>query len=99
VRPCSTRSERESTSAFGYVDGALPYSDFNAQGELVGFDIEMTFALAGELGLEIEFVPVPRERLAEVLNAGLCDVIMAGISVTTGGRAKWFSRRPISMRH
>ena len=34
--------------------------------------------------MEIEFVPVPRERLAEVINAGLCDVIMAGISVTTG---------------
>ena len=68
----------------GYVDGALPYSYFNARGELVGFDVEMAYALAGELGLEIEFVPVPRERLAEVLNAGLCDVIMAGISVTTG---------------
>jgi Na+/H+-dicarboxylate symporter/ABC-type amino acid transport substrate-binding protein len=68
----------------GYVDGALPYSYFNGRGELVGFDVEMAYALAGELGLEIEFVPVPRERLAEVINAGLCDVTMAGISVTTG---------------
>jgi Na+/H+-dicarboxylate symporter/ABC-type amino acid transport substrate-binding protein len=68
----------------GYVDGAMPYSYFNGRGELVGFDVEMAYTLAGELGLEIEFVPVPRERLAEVINAGLCDVIMAGISVTTG---------------
>ena len=68
----------------GYVDGAMPYSYFNDRGELVGFDIEMAYTLAGELGLEIEFVPVPRERLAEVINAGLCDVIMAGIAVTTG---------------
>jgi ABC-type amino acid transport substrate-binding protein len=67
----------------GYVDGAMPYSYFNSQGELVGFDVEMAYTLAGELGLEIEFVPVPRERLAEVINAGLCDVIMAGIAVTT----------------
>jgi ABC-type amino acid transport substrate-binding protein len=44
----------------------------------------MAYALAGELGLEIEFVPVPRERLAEVINAGLCDVVMGGIAVTTG---------------
>ena len=68
----------------GYVDGALPYSYFNARGDLVGFDVEMAYTLAAELGLEIEFVPVPRERLAEVINAGLCDVIMGGIAVTTG---------------
>ena len=43
----------------------------------------MAYALAEELGLEIEFVPVPRERLAEVINSGLCDVIMGGIAVTT----------------
>jgi Bacterial extracellular solute-binding proteins, family 3 len=61
-----------------------PYSYFNGRGDLVGFDVEMACALAGKLGLEIEFVPVPRERLAEVINAGLCDVIMGGIAVTTG---------------
>ena len=67
----------------GYVDGAMPYSYFNAQGDLVGFDVEMAYALGGELGLEIEFVPVPRDRLAEVINAGLCDLVMSGITVTT----------------
>ena len=48
-----------------------------------GFRCRNGYTLAAELGLEIEFVPVPRERLAEVINAGLCDVIM-GIAVTTG---------------
>ena len=67
----------------GYVDGALPYSYLNSRGDLVGFDVEMAFTLAAELGLEIEFVPVPRERLAEVINADLCDVIMGGVAVTT----------------
>ncbi len=59
----------------GYVDGALPYSYFNTRGELVGFDVEMAYTLADELGMAIEFAPVPRDRLAEVVNAGLCDVI------------------------
>jgi len=67
----------------GYVDGALPYSYLNTRGELVGFDVEMAYTLADELGLAIEFVPVTRDRLAEVVNAGLCDVIMAGITPTT----------------
>jgi len=67
----------------GYVDGALPYSYINTRGELVGFDVEMAYTLADELGVAIEFVPVARERMAEVVNAGMCDVIMAGIAVTT----------------
>ena len=72
----------------GYLDNAMPYSYFNSRGELVGFDVEMAYALAAELGLEIEFVPVPRERLEEVINAGVCDVIMGGITVTTGRASK-----------
>jgi proton glutamate symport protein len=67
----------------GYVDGTLPYSYFNTRGELVGFDVEMAYTLAEGLGVAIEFVPVSRDRLPEVINAGLCDVIMAGIGVTT----------------
>ena len=67
----------------GYVDGALPYSYLNTRGELVGFDVEMAYTLADELGVAIEFAPVTRDRLAEVVNTGLCDVVMAGITVTT----------------
>jgi ABC-type amino acid transport substrate-binding protein len=66
----------------GCVDGAMLYSYFNSNGELVGFDVEMAYRLAEGLGLKIEFVPVPRERLAEVVNSGMCDVLMAGIAVT-----------------
>src|SRR5262245_1754877 len=68
----------------GYLDGAMPYSYFNGRGDLVGFDVEMAYTLAAELRLEIDFVPVPRERLAEIINTGLCDVIMGGVGVTTG---------------
>ena len=76
----------------------MPYSYFNSQGELVGLDIEMAYALAAELGLEIEFVPVSRARLAEAVNGGLCDLVMSGITVTTGAPTRWFSRRPILTR-
>ena len=38
----------------GYLESAMPYSYFNAQGELVGLDIEMAYTLAAELGLEID---------------------------------------------
>jgi Na+/H+-dicarboxylate symporter/ABC-type amino acid transport substrate-binding protein len=67
----------------GYVESAMPYSYFNSQGELVGLDVEMAHTLAQELGVAIEFVPVLRSALPEAVNAGLCDLVMAGITVTT----------------
>jgi ABC-type amino acid transport substrate-binding protein len=67
----------------GYIDGAMPYSFVNDVGELVGFDVEMAHALAKELGLGLEFVPVTRDRMEEVLDACQCDVVMAGVMATT----------------
>ena len=67
----------------GYIEGAMPYSFVNGRGELVGFDVEMANTLAAELGVALELAPVPRERLAEVLDAGLCDVVMGGVVLTT----------------
>ncbi len=68
----------------GFVPGQRPYSHVNARGELVGFDVEMAHALALELGIAAEFAPVPRPQLAEVIESGRVDVVMAGILVTTG---------------
>jgi Na+/H+-dicarboxylate symporter/ABC-type amino acid transport substrate-binding protein len=67
----------------GFIPSQRPYTHFNARGELVGFDVEMAHALARELGVAIEFAPVPRDQLAEVLEAGRVDVVMAGVLLTT----------------
>jgi len=42
----------------------------------------MAHALARDLDVALEFVPVDPERLAEALDSGYCDVFMAGIEVT-----------------
>jgi Na+/H+-dicarboxylate symporter/ABC-type amino acid transport substrate-binding protein len=67
----------------GFIPTQVPYSHFNARGELVGFDVEMAHQLARELGVRAEFVPVRREQLLDVLEANRVDVVMAGILVTT----------------
>src|SRR4029077_4908348 len=67
----------------GYIDGSMPYSFLNNRGELVGLDVEMAYTLAAELGVALEFAPVPRDRLAEVLDGGQRDVIMGGVFLTT----------------
>jgi Na+/H+-dicarboxylate symporter/ABC-type amino acid transport substrate-binding protein len=67
----------------GFIAGAMPYSFVNNTGELVGFDIEMAHHLAEEMGVDLEFVPVSQENLSESLDTDLCDVIMAGVALTT----------------
>lgn len=67
----------------GYIDGTMPYSFVNKKGQLVGFDVEMAYRLATELGVSLEFAPVLRDHLEEAINAGRCDVVMAGVILTT----------------
>ena len=67
----------------GYIDRAVPYSFRNSRGDLVGFDVEMAHALAEELGVGLELAPVSRGRMEEVLEAGQCDIVMAGVLLTT----------------
>jgi Na+/H+-dicarboxylate symporter len=67
----------------GYTGMSIPYSFFNASGDLVGLDIELAHRLAAELGVAIEFVPVDRLALPAALAAGCCDIVMGGYSMTT----------------
>jgi ABC-type amino acid transport substrate-binding protein len=67
----------------GYVEGQAPYSFFNARGELVGFDVEMAYTLASDLGVALELAPVPRERLAFALEEGRYDLVMGGVFMVT----------------
>jgi ABC-type amino acid transport substrate-binding protein len=67
----------------GYLPDALPFAFFNEAGELVGFDVELAHRLAGEMGVTLAFVPVERDRLAEQLAEGYCDLVMSGVAMTT----------------
>jgi Na+/H+-dicarboxylate symporter/ABC-type amino acid transport substrate-binding protein len=66
----------------GYVEDALPFSFFNGDGELVGYDVELAHALAADLGVRLELVPIARERIDEVLKGRSVDIVMAGVAVT-----------------
>ena len=77
------RIRRRGAIRVGYLPDGIPYSFFNASGELVGFDVEMAHDLAEEIDVELELVPVDRLRLAELLDGSYCDLVMAGIVVTT----------------
>lgn len=82
VRPRLDVMRARGALRVGYLVDALPFSFFNGRGQLVGFDIDLAHRLAGELGLRVEFFPIDRRRLAEALDRGTCDIVMAGVAVT-----------------
>jgi Na+/H+-dicarboxylate symporter/ABC-type amino acid transport substrate-binding protein len=67
----------------GYIRDALPFAFFNESGDLVGFDVELAHAMARELGVGLELVPVQREELDDALAKNYCDIVMSGVAVTT----------------
>lgn len=66
----------------GYNSNNVPFVFFNNKGELVGYDVEMAYDLARSLNVSrIEFVPITGTTLAESLDSGYCDIIMAAVMV------------------
>ena len=66
----------------GYHPGNIPYSYFNDQGDLVGYDIAMAYSLAKDLDCRLEFIPIDIDHLGQQLDAGLYDVVMSAIMMT-----------------
>lgn len=66
----------------GHIPDRLPFAFRNAQGKLVGLDIDMIHVLATELGVGIDFIPVAENEMARFLEQGRIDIITGGIAVT-----------------
>jgi Na+/H+-dicarboxylate symporter/ABC-type amino acid transport substrate-binding protein len=66
----------------GYIPDNPPYSFFNADGELVGLDVEVAHELARTLGTTLEFVPVDFVGISESMSQGCCDLMMSGVVIT-----------------
>ena len=73
--PALTRIRERGTLRVGYDPVNLPFSFFNQDGELVGFDIELSKNLAEAVGVMAEFVPIEWPRLAAMLADGTIDVM------------------------
>jgi ABC-type amino acid transport substrate-binding protein len=61
------------------------YAFFNARDDLVGFDVEMAYQLARDLGVALELVPATRAMLDGGVDPKLCDLVMSGTVVTAEG--------------
>jgi len=70
------------TLRVGYHPDNVPFSFFNSDGELVGFDVDMARLLGEDLGVAVEFVPFEFSTLSRQLQRGDFDLGMSGIVMT-----------------
>jgi Na+/H+-dicarboxylate symporter/ABC-type amino acid transport substrate-binding protein len=78
----------------GYIEDSLPYVFINSESELVGLDVDLANVLARDMGVDLEFVKVELDRIAEDLNTRRCDVIMSGLTMTPGRMFKVLFSEP-----
>jgi len=65
------------------TEGAYPpFNNLTADGELVGFDIDIAKALCARMAVDCSFVAVDWDGLIPALQAGKIDVIMASLTIT-----------------
>lgn len=64
------------------VSTFVPWTFYDRDGNLAGFEIEIGRQIAKDIGVDAEFVEVPFEEIKQRLNAGEFDMIAAGMAIT-----------------
>lgn len=76
------RIERTGTLRVGIFDSSIPFSYYNNDHELVGYDIAFAYELAHALDVDLVFVPFQPKNLADHLTSGVFDIAVSGLYVT-----------------
>ncbi|MEA3243727.1 MAG: cation:dicarboxylase symporter family transporter [Pseudomonadota bacterium] len=76
------------TLRVGYHEDALPFAFFDAEGTLVGLDIQLYHMLAMELNVTLEFIAWEYDTLYRQLDEGQFDLVAGGLIVNTERLAK-----------
>jgi ABC-type amino acid transport substrate-binding protein len=76
--PALERIRARGTLRVGFVPDRLPFTFANAQGEFVGFDVELASLIARDLGVpRLEFVPSTWAELPRLLVERRVDLLMS----------------------
>lgn len=73
------RVQRTGVLRVGYYPNARPFSYFNPQGQLVGFDVVHMYMLAKALNARLEFIPFNWPNLLNDLEGNKFDIAIGGI--------------------
>lgn len=72
---------RTKTLRVGYIKEAAPFSFYNTDEQIVGFDIAFAYELAYDLGCNLELVPMSYGSVTKELKNYSYDIAMSAISV------------------
>jgi Na+/H+-dicarboxylate symporter/ABC-type amino acid transport substrate-binding protein len=88
----STRIAKRGVLRVGFIPDHLPFSFVNAQGDLVGLDVNLIEVLAADINVSLEFVPYSVADISEGFERDYFDVAISGITATaTADRVGYFS--------
>ena len=76
------RIQRTGVLRVGYNATPIPFSYFNDEGELVGYDVAFAYDLARTLNVELVFIPYTWVGLIKDLEKHRFDIAISGIFVT-----------------
>ncbi|AZQ63339.1 cation:dicarboxylase symporter family transporter [Flammeovirga pectinis] len=88
------RIKRRGIVRVGFYEDEIPFSYFNARGELVGFGIDMAHELGSALDVEIEFVPITVGHMPEELKNDNFDIVMSDIFMSSQYSAELSFSKP-----
>ena len=71
-----------------------PFEFEHDKGEMVGIDLDILKAIAEDQGFEYEVIPVGFSAAVTALEAGECDGVIAGMSITDERAAKYDFSEP-----
>ncbi|WP_020531511.1 cation:dicarboxylate symporter family transporter [Flexithrix dorotheae] len=78
-----SRIKQRKIIRIGFYEEQIPFTYFNAKGELVGFGVDMARDLAKELDVTIGFVPIKQKKLLEQMENDHFDLVMSDIFLST----------------
>ncbi|UTX52110.1 transporter substrate-binding domain-containing protein [Leucobacter aridicollis] len=76
------RVESSGTLRVGIEGAYPPFNSFDSSNELVGFDVDISNAIAGRLDAKAEFVPTPWDSIIGGLNAGKYEIVISSLTIT-----------------
>jgi proton glutamate symport protein len=82
------------TLRVGYHPNVPPFSFYNSNGVLVGYDISFAYELAHDLNCALELVPMDYGNLAKELDANLYDIGMSAITINSDRLKTIYFTRP-----